>query len=139
MNSAVWLFVLVPQWYFATLAHPFEAGLVSLIPVGGIVCLAVGVIVGAVKRQWNLFRFAASVVISAAFVAAAGVLRDRLAEEIGLLVTFVFLVFQLVLVGYLVYRAKGARPAAIALALFCLSYALFTAFVAAMAFSNDWL
>lgn len=139
MNSAVWLFVLVPQWYFATLAHPFEAGLVSLIPVGGIVCLVVGVILGARNRQWALFRFAASVVISAAFVAAAGVLRDRLAEEIGLLATFVFFAFQLVLAVYLVYRAKDARPAAVALALFCLSYALFTGFVAALAFSNDWL
>jgi hypothetical protein len=50
-----------------------------------------------------------------------------------------FLGVQLMICGYLLYRLIGARLEASILSFFCMTYALFAAFIATMAFSDTWL
>ena len=50
-----------------------------------------------------------------------------------------FLILQVLLCGYLIWRTKGARTAAAPIAVFCVSYAFFAAFIASMAFNDSWL
>jgi hypothetical protein len=134
LNNAIWLFGALPKWFFPCILSPFSAGLLTAIPAGGVICLGIGSIVGVVKRQWRLLIFLLPTALSQIYVAVAGWFRGKPKGGASLLV---FLVLQLVFIVYLVYRSKGARPAAIALALFCIAYALFAAFIAGMAFAND--
>jgi hypothetical protein len=143
MGNAVWLFCAVPTWYFSTLLMPFGAGMLSAIPASGAVCLVIGAVWGIIERKANLLVFLLLIVASQALVVVAGFWRGSLrgtTNELTLQTLLgIFLLLQIAIAGYFVWRLKGARWPAAALAIFTSSYAAFGAFVAAMAFSNDWL
>ena len=139
MGNAVWLFWAVPTWYFSTLLKPFSAGALSAVPAFGAVCLAIGAVWGIRRRKANLLIFLLLVAASQALVVVAGVMRGSLRGGAGQPILGTFLLLQVAIAGYLVWRLKGTRWAAAALAIFTSSYAAFAAFVAAMAFSDDWL
>ena len=139
MGSAIWLFKVLPQWYF-DLITASDVGWYSLIPLAGTVCLGVGVVLGVIRRQPRLFLFFVPFFISQFYVALAGLLRGEIARDSSLAVATVpFLSIELLAVGILIYLLKGARPAATLIALFCVTYALFAAFVGGMAFTDEWL
>jgi hypothetical protein len=142
MNNAIWLLTVLPNWYLEGATHPLSAGALTLIPAIGLLALAVGLILGAIKRRrellWFLFPFA----LSEGLVAIAGIFRGSVpyGASTGLSIFFlVYLAAQLVAFGYLIYHIKGARTAATALSIFSLSYALFATFVAGMSFTDSWL
>ena len=146
MGNAIWLFVALPLWFFSTLSNPFVAGVLSAIPFAGIVCLAVGAVIGVAKRQRQLLWFFASVALSQGYVAVAGLFRRMLKGDAGNTVfllwnalSLLFLGLQLATIISIVYRSKDARAAAILLALFCVTYALFAGFIAGMSVSDTWL
>lgn len=143
MGNAVWLFWAVPAWYFSTLLMPFGAGPLSAIPAAGAICLVIGAGWGVVKRKTNLLLFLLLVVASQILVVIAGFSRGSLRGTTNQLILQIllgtFLLLQIAIAGYFVWRVKGARWPAVALAIFTSSYAAFGAFVAGMAFSDDWL
>ncbi len=78
-------------------------------------------------------------VASQVLVVVAGFMRGSLREEANQPILLAFLLLQIAVAAYFVFRLNGARLSAAALAVFTVSYALFAAFVAAMAFSDTWL
>lgn len=139
MGSAIWLFFALPEWYFSTILAPFGAGVLTAIPAVGIVALAFGVIWGAARRQLGLLIFLSLPVASQVLVAVSGFMRGGLGDHESEVVLWTFLLLQAAAAGYFVFRLKGARLPASALAIFALSYAFFASFVASMAFSDVWL
>ena len=75
-------------------------------------------------------------------VVVAGFLRGAFRYDpnhIGAWILGIFMLLQIVGAAYIVWRLEGARWPAAAIAIFTSSYAFFAAFVASMAFSDDWL
>ena len=142
MGNALWLFLAVPSWYFAAVKSPLSAGPLTAIPFLGILCLAIGVVWGAVKRNRSLFIFLVPLAASQILVIVAGFLRGALRPDPNHIISWIlgtFILLQIVWSAFIVFRLRGARWPGAALAIFNSSYALFAAFVAAMAFSDDWL
>jgi hypothetical protein len=140
IGNALWLFSALPLWYVSPIANPLGAGVFSLIPFVGGLALVVGAVIGIVQRRPSLIYFVVSPFLSECYVAVAGALRGQLRGAAGLVPASVFAVVQAAfLIWFLIYRLRGARLAAFALALFCASYAFFAWFVGGMAFADDWL
>jgi hypothetical protein len=139
MDNAIWLFQALPKWYFSTVVHPLSAGPLSALPALGVISLVVGLKLGLRGREPRLLLFFIPFAFSQIFVATAGALRGQLPGASSGLPLLLFIVAQVVLVAYLIYSLAGARRAAVALAAFSLTYALFADFVASMSFSNEWL
>jgi len=147
--AAVWLPIALPLWYlvaFLALAAPLAAGPLPLVPAAGTLSLGVGLFLAKRERQPELLLFLAPFALSEVLVTVAGLMRGLVREgqgspalvqlvNAGLLV---FVAVQIVVCACLIYRLR-ARSAAIALAIFSLTYAIFAAFVAGMAFSDSWL
>lgn len=139
MHAAASLIFSLPVWFLSTLQHPFGHGGLSGIPFAGILCLVFGVAVGVVRGQVRLLWFLAPLALSFAHVALAGLFHDRVRGLATLVVSLVFACVELASIGFALVRAKGGLLAAVPIAAFCLVFALFTAVVAAMAFSGEWL
>jgi hypothetical protein len=142
VNSALWLFLAVPAWYCSTIVSPFSAGPLSAIPALGVLSLVIGTVMGFAKRNMALLIFLAPTAASQLLVAVAGLLRGAFRQDpshLSLWILGLFMLLQLAGSAYIVWRLKGARWPAAAIAVFTSSYAFFAAFVASMAFSDDWL
>ena len=135
MGNAEWLFLALPMWYAGAIA--------MVIPAIGIAGLIIGIVWGAVARAPGLLFFLALPAASQVFVAIAGFMRgwfrNPLLQQTAGIVLLAFMLMQIAAAGYLVFRLKGARLPAIALAIFSLSYANFASLVAFMAFTEQWL
>lgn len=139
MGNAIWLSLALPEWYFSTVVAPFSAGALSAIPAIGVVCLVIGSIWGGLKRWRELLVFSTMPIASQVLVAVAGFVRGAVEASASNFVLSVFLLFQLALAGYFVFRLKDTRPQALMLAVFGMSYAFFASFIASMAFGDVWL
>ncbi len=139
MGNAIWLTFALPEWYFSSILAPFSAGLLTAIPALGIVGLAIGAVWGLMKRRRGLLMFLLLPAASQVLVVVAGFMRGLLRDEASQPFLLAFLLLQIVVAGFFVFHLNGARLPAAALAVFTVSYALFAAFVAAMAFSDTWL
>jgi hypothetical protein len=137
MGNAIWLFFALPDWYFSTILAPFSTGVLTVVPAVGIVALAVGAAWGVAKRRLGLSAFLVLPAASQALVVVAGFMRGTVGN--AEVIIWTFLLLQAVAAGYFVFRLKGARLPASALAVFALSYAFFASFVASMAFSDVWV
>ena len=139
MNNALWLLLVVPQWYFQS-ARAFigEPDPLTSVPCLGAGALAAGLLLGIFRRDGTLFWALVPFLLTELLVAVAGFFRGGLPQGVGpLLLAFLFLVA--LVAGWTFYRARHSRLAASLLGLFGISYALFGAFVAGMAFSDNWL
>jgi hypothetical protein len=142
VGNALWLFFAVPKWYCSTIVSPFSAGALSAIPALGILSLAIGVVVGLAKREASLLAFLLPSAASQILVVVAGFLRGAFQHDpnhLALWIIGTFMLLQIVGAAYIVWRLEGARWPAAAIAIFTSSYASFAAFVAGMAFSDNWL
>jgi hypothetical protein len=139
IGNAIWLVSALPFWYLSAVTRPPQLGVLYLVPCSGIVALVAGVVSSVVRGKRLLLLFLGPLLVSELYVAVAGFFRGQLRGSASAVPFGVFAVLQASLIGFLVYRLKGARLAASLLAVFCVSYALFTAFVAAMACADDWL
>lgn len=142
MGNALWLFLSVPVWYFGAIVSPLSAGPLSAIPALGALFLAIGIVAGAAKREMRLLVFVLLLAGSQILVAVAGFLRGALRPDPNNLLLWIvgaFIFLQITGAAYIVWRLKGVRLPAAAMALFSSSYALFAAFVAIMAFTDDWI
>ena len=138
-SNALWLVSALPVWYFSAIANPFRAGILSFIPFVGTLGLVAGGVIGVVQRARALLLFFFPFAVSECYVAIAGSLRGQLRGNESLAPSCIFILVQLALIGYFVYRGRRARLAALALSLFSASYALFALFVGGLAFADDWL
>ncbi len=139
MGNAMWLFFALPDWYFSSILAPFSAGVLSMIPAAGIVCLLIGSVWGAAKRRLGLLIFLVLPIISHVLVAVAGFMRGDVDSSTSEAVLAVFFWSQVAIAAYFVFRLKGARLPAVLLGLFSSSYAVFASFIASMSFSDVWL
>jgi len=139
MGNAAWLFCSVPAWYFSALLKPSGAGFLSAVPALGALCFIIGTLWGILKRKPGLLIFCPLIVVSQALVVIAGFMRGSVSGGVTSFILNSFLLLQVIAAGYFVWRLKGTRGPASALAIFTSSYAAFAAFVAAMAFTDNWL
>lgn len=139
MGNAIWLFFALPEWYFLSILAPFSAGVLSMIPAAGIVCLLVGAVWGAMKRRPGLLLFLLLPLASQVLVAVAGFMRGEVSHGVSEIVLSAFFWGQAAVAAFFVFRMNGARLPAGFLGLFSLSYAVFASFVASMSFSDVWL
>lgn len=139
MDSAIWLFASLPEWFLSSIASPLSAGGLTLIPAVGTVCLALGVILAIKHRAKALWIFVVPAVMSQGLVAIAGLFRGALDRSSTELILMSFLVGQLALVLFLLYRQRRSWLPAALLSAFNLSYAFFAWFIATMAFTDQWL
>ena len=139
MGNAVWLILALPNWFFSTIIHPFSAGPLTLVPTIGVICFCSGVILGIRNREKSLLAFILPVLLSEMLVAAAGFMRGALRGSASNPVVYGFLILQLLIAVYLVFRLRGSRVAATLLAVFSILYALFAVFIAGMSFNDTWL
>lgn len=137
MGNALWLLLALPAWYFGAASQLAGAGMLSLIPATGTLCLIIGLVLMIKQKAWGSAWFLIPVFVSEIFVGAAGLFRGKLNDPSPVLLSF--LVLQCVMLGYLVFRLKGGRLTAIVLSAFCLSFALEACFIASMSFSDSWL
>jgi hypothetical protein len=75
MANAVWLFLAVPKWYASTIVSPFSAGVLTMVPALGILSLAIGVVLGIVKRRTGLLTFLLLPAASQILLVVAGFMR----------------------------------------------------------------
>ena len=97
---------------------------------------------GFVGHETSLWIFLLLPAASQILVVVAGFKRGAFQHDANQLAPWIigtFMLLQIVGAAYIVWRLKGARGPAAAIAIFTSSYALFAAFVAAMAFSDNWL
>jgi hypothetical protein len=142
MGNAIWLFWMVPVDYFWTIASPFSNGGFNMIPALGVLSLAIGVVVGIVKREKRLLLFLLLPVASQILLVAAGFARGAFKHATSSdtpWIIWAFILLQFAAAAYLVWRLKGARAPAAGMAVFTSSYALEAAFVASMALADDWV
>ena len=134
MDDVIRLSAYLPEYFFSTIRWPFLLGSFTAIPAFGVICLALGLVFGIVRRQPRLLVFLVPVAASHALVAVTGALGEPGfgGADGGIYITF--LVLQIILASYLSSRAQGALQAAAALALFSFAYAFAAVVVAATAF-----
>ena len=140
MSDGIWLFTELPQWFlFSAVIPPGILGALGPISAIGTVCAIIGIVLAALRRAKSLWVFVIPALISQAYVAFAGLLRGAFESYAVGPPLFPFLIFQLVLALYLIYRLREALLPATLLAAFSISYALFASFMADMAFTNNWI
>lgn len=118
---------------------PLSSDPLTLVPAVGLTGLVVGIALGAMKRNATLLLFIIPALLSELLVGVAGLFRGQMRGDPTDWLIGAFLIVQLLLCSYLIWRAKGARIAAAPLAIFSMSYAAFATFIAMMAFNDTWL
>ncbi len=165
MQNALWLSFALPSWYFSTLLALFNPGtaIISAVVWIGTLCLVAAVVLGIRRRLPVLFWFGLSPLMSQILVAVAGLYRGQVPDPQATWILLGFLTLQGVFLSGLLMgivftqvRARQSpeapvsptnRPApaggallpAALLDIFCITYALFAAFIAGMAFQDVWL
>ena len=139
MTDAIVLSIQLPMWMLSSIASPFSMGAFTLIPAVGGVCLAFGLTVAVRRRLGALWTFVIPPLISHAFVAAAGLYRGALDTAAAENVLDVFLMLQLAMCLYLVYRHRTSWVPAALLAAFSLSYAFCAVPIVSMTLTDTWL
>jgi hypothetical protein len=141
VGNAVWLVRVLPGWFFDGCLALFggESNPILIVPFAGLVALIAGVVWGLLRRNARLLLFLVPPILSEAHVAAAGFLRGRLRGAGGDWASLGFLAAELIVCLGLIVWIRGARLPAALLALFSISYGLFAAFVATMAFRDSWI
>jgi len=128
MGNVFWAFLAPPVWYIM-LMNPVEGRWLSLIPVTGVLGLLAGISLGIRSGERRLLLFIVPFVLSEIFLAPFWFAQER-GVDCGDIVFIGFATFQLIACAYLIFIAKGARLAALALSLFSSTYALFIAVAA---------
>lgn len=136
MHHTLPLALTLPVGFGLMVADPLMLGPISIIPALGTLCLLGGAADGAIRRRTELLAFLIPVMLSELFAAVADAARGVWTETAALPAVAAFLLVELVMLGYLIRRCAGARLAAVALAVFCATYAMFAGFIGWMAFSD---
>lgn len=79
----------------------------------------------------------APVLVSHAYVAIAEYFSGRLPDYGPAF--WAYMAIVLALVAFMIIRARSSRVAAVLVGWFALSYALFSGFIGAMAFADNWM
>ncbi|MGO1080810.1 hypothetical protein [Inquilinus sp. CA228] len=134
MDDVIRLSAYLPEYFFSSIRWPFALGPFTAVPALGVICLAVGSLLGVVRRQPRLLVFLIPVAASQALVVVAGLLGEPGFWGADGGIYTIFLVLQIILASVLFSRAQSAMPAAAALAVFSFAYAFAAVVVAATAF-----
>jgi len=141
MESILVSFWLLPYWYLGALdaiSKP-DAFLFGFVSWAGIIGLVFGLLWGIVNRQAPLCWFVISPVLSNVMFGITGLFARQLDPFVTGRLFLGFLLVQLAILSFLVFRSRGMRIPAISLSVFGFCYAWFAGFVGAMALTSAWL
>jgi hypothetical protein len=139
--GAVWMLRMLVETYFLSFLKPFSDFFpLSLIGAVGTLALTVGV-VACVRTGWRPLRlFALPVAFSVALIMLSSALWEQVRTDATInIITAVFLGGQLLAALFLVWLLRRAWLAAVPLAIFSMTFAVFAMFIAAMALTGNWL
>ncbi len=142
MLEALGLMFTTPMWFATAFAMMFvapSAGWIVLVPFTGMLSLLAAVVLWIRNRRKDLLVFLASPAASLLIVFVAGIFRGQLEGVVATPLLVGFLAVQAGFLGFSFYRCRTAWRIAAPLAYGFFSYALFSALVAAMAFTDTWL
>lgn len=134
MENAISLLFFTPILFVQASFALFNGEWIAWIPALGIAGLILGTSIGIRRRRRSLLIFVVPLLMSQFLVILAGAFPGDIQVDLTLPVIIVFLAIQLGFAGYAIYRAVGARSAAVGLTVFTVSFAL-TAIVSASMFS----
>lgn len=141
METILVAFWLLPYWYLGALdaiSKP-DAFLFGFISWAGIIGLMFGLLWGIVNRHVALCWFVISPVLSSMMFGITGLFARQLDSLVTEWLFLGFLLVQLAILSFLVFRSRGMRIPAISLSVFGFCYALFAGFFGAMALTGAWL
>lgn len=138
MGDAIWLFYALPAWYFEAVLNPFAAGILTLIPAAGGLCLLLGIVIGIRRKKPCLFWFLSSLIVSQAFTALSGFYRGHFSDNIFWPI-LAFAILQLLAIALSMRASITALVPALLITVFCISYALYAWFVTAMSLTDTWI
>ena len=139
MGNAIWLLLVLPQWFLETITQPFSMGYLTAVPALAVFCLPIGIGLGFLQRKRSLLLYIILPFGSECLVAIAGLFRGKVPENVANPITLIFLLAELLGALLLIWKSAGGRAAAAFLSTFALGYAFFATFVAAMAFGDNWI
>ncbi|HZT35270.1 MAG TPA: hypothetical protein VFA15_05080 [Nitrososphaera sp.] len=108
-----------------------------MVPFIGTVCFIAGVAMSIVQRKRALLFFLFPSMLSECYYAVLLGRFQGTSSETAFWFPVIFFSVQIALIGYIVYKVKGARTAALALAVFSLSYAFCADFISTMGATNS--
>jgi hypothetical protein len=142
LPDAIRLFYALPGEFFISLLllfAPRHLNALTAIPLAGVICFVAGLAI-AFKRSANgILLNLLPIVPSQILVAIAGYFLGRVSGGAATAIVAAFLVLQLVLIGYIIYRSRRPRLPWFLLGFASFCYALVAALTATMAFSDTWL
>lgn len=132
MRSAIEAFLLLPRFYFEMIVQPGFLGAVRLVPLFGTICLVLGLGLAAMTPRRGLLAFLLPVLGCGLLAVVIELGGKSLTNDVKEPLIWSFLLSHLALIGYLVHRLREVWQPALALALFSLTYVLFTTVVASL-------
>jgi hypothetical protein len=142
LPDAMRLFYALPGEFFISLLvlfAPRNLNPLTAIPLAGVICLVAGLAIAFKRSASKIPLNLLPIVPSQILVAIAGYFLARVSSGAATAIVAAFLVFQLVLIGYIVYQSGPPRLPWFLLGFASLCYALVAALTAMMAFTDTWL
>ena len=129
----------LPLQYFHAAAHPFQGGVLTLVPFIGALGLIAGCVIGILQQRRELLLFFSPFIASQCYVTLALFFDGRFPGDASLLPLCMFIFPQIALIAYIAHKLKGARLATLGLTVFSLSYTWLAYLVGQMAWTDTWL
>jgi hypothetical protein len=127
MDNAAYLFVAAPGVYFSALLPPFPNGLLTLLPLLGVIALVTGGIIGLRRRNKRLLWFIAPVALIQVMLAFTGWTTLRYESHVY---AGYFLIAMVLGATALAWRAARDKVAAALLSGFIVTYMIVSVVVA---------
>ena len=135
METLISSLISLPMEFFELSMRPFDGGALTLIPAVGVICLAIGLIAGAISRRAELIAFLLIPACCQIFIVVADSMNGELSTDMSGPIVWSFALSQFFIAYRLVERMR-AKFAATFLAWFSVAYSIITAFIAGMTFSG---
>lgn len=142
MLEALGLMFTAPMWFATAFAMMFVAPSIEwllLVPFTGMASLLTAVVLWLRNGRKDMLIFLGSPAASLLIVFVAGVFRGQLDGDAATPLLVSFLAAQAIFLGFAFYRCRIVWRMAALFAYGFFSYALFSALVAVMAFTDTWI
>ena len=111
----------LPLQYFHAAAHPFKAGVLTLIPFIGTLGLIAGLVIGTLQRKRELFLFFLPFVASECYCSIALFFHGQLHGNATVAPVCLFAFLEFLLIAYVAYKCRRASISTVVLTVFSLS------------------
>jgi hypothetical protein len=142
MIEALGLVLTTLSWFAAAFLEMFvkpSGEWLLLIPFTGAASLLSGVVLWLRQGRPRLYLFLFSPAASLLLVFIAGIFRGKVGGDVATPLLVGFLAGQAAFLAYALYRCRVSWMPAVLFAYGFFAYAIFSSFVAAMAFTGQWI